>query len=118
MDGILPLDAEGAEMLSDAFDVLSLKEIKLSAMRGPVERDEQQDDEQLAMANAVMQVAQKKLISQVLTTRPDGDRGGVSSHLLPKVGVGEVEMDVPLLGGHWLHSCCVLLLKSSRGRCW
>ncbi|XP_072557992.1 condensin-2 complex subunit D3-L-like isoform X1 [Paramormyrops kingsleyae] len=65
VDGILPLDAEGAEILSDAFDVLSLKEIKLSAMRSPVERDEQQDDEQLAMANAVMQVAQKKLISQV-----------------------------------------------------
>uniref|UniRef100_A0A8C9T0G2 Condensin-2 complex subunit D3 n=1 Tax=Scleropages formosus TaxID=113540 RepID=A0A8C9T0G2_SCLFO len=67
VDGVLPLDTAGAELLSDTFDVLSLKEIKLSAMCNPVDRDEQMEDEPMAMAmaNAVMQVAQKKLISQV-----------------------------------------------------
>ncbi|KAL4608684.1 condensin-2 complex subunit D3 [Arapaima gigas] len=65
VDGVLPLDAEGAELLSDTFDVLSLKEIKLSAMRNPVDQYEPVEDEPMAMANAVMQVAQKKLISQV-----------------------------------------------------
>ncbi|KAJ8398975.1 hypothetical protein AAFF_G00416420 [Aldrovandia affinis] len=65
VDGELPLDAEGCELLSDTFEVLSLKEIKLSAMRSSADRDEQEDDDQMAMANAVMKVAQKKLISQV-----------------------------------------------------
>ncbi|KAG7483568.1 hypothetical protein MATL_G00039750 [Megalops atlanticus] len=65
VDVVLPLDEEGYELLSDTFEVLSLKEIKLSAMHCSADRDEQEEDDQMAMANAVMQVAQKKLISQV-----------------------------------------------------
>ncbi|KAL7981548.1 hypothetical protein Chor_005636 [Crotalus horridus] len=45
--------------------ILSCKEIKLSAMRSRPEEDIQPEEDELAMANAVMQVAQKKLISQV-----------------------------------------------------
>ncbi|KAJ8347580.1 hypothetical protein SKAU_G00261690 [Synaphobranchus kaupii] len=65
VDGILPLDSEGCELLSDTFEVLSLKEMKLSAMRGSADQDEPEEDDEMAMANAVMQVAQKRLISQV-----------------------------------------------------
>ncbi|KAJ8275937.1 hypothetical protein COCON_G00076890 [Conger conger] len=65
VEGVLPLDAEGCELLSDTFEVLSLKEIKLSAMRGSAERDELEEGDEMAMAQAVMQVAQKKLISHV-----------------------------------------------------
>ncbi|XP_062994944.1 condensin-2 complex subunit D3 [Elgaria multicarinata webbii] len=65
VDGVLPLDLEGSELLSDTFDILSCKEIKLSAMRSKPDDDIQPEDDELAMANAVMQVAQKKLISQV-----------------------------------------------------
>ncbi|KAG9351510.1 hypothetical protein JZ751_022761 [Albula glossodonta] len=65
VDGVLPLDTEGCELLSDTFEVLSLKEIKLSAMRSSADRDEPEEGDEMAMANAVMQVAQKKLISQV-----------------------------------------------------
>uniref|UniRef100_A0A803T7G9 Condensin-2 complex subunit D3 n=1 Tax=Anolis carolinensis TaxID=28377 RepID=A0A803T7G9_ANOCA len=65
VDGVLPLDMEANELLSDTFEILSCKEIKLSAMRSRPEDDLQPDEDELAMANAVMQVAQKKLISQV-----------------------------------------------------
>ncbi|XP_066495469.1 condensin-2 complex subunit D3 [Tiliqua scincoides] len=65
VDGILPLDLEASELLSDTFEILSSKEIKLTAMRSRPEEDIQPDEDELAMANAVMQVAQKKLISQV-----------------------------------------------------
>ncbi|XP_030077819.1 condensin-2 complex subunit D3 isoform X2 [Microcaecilia unicolor] len=66
VDGILPLDMEANDLLSDTFEVLSCKEIKLSAMRSKLSEDIQpDDDDEMAMANAVMQVAQKKLISQV-----------------------------------------------------
>ncbi|KAM4885566.1 condensin-2 complex subunit D3 [Sylvia borin] len=65
VDEILPLDQEGSELLSDTFAVLSCKEIKLSSMRSKPEEDIQPDEDEMAMANAVMQVAQKKLISQV-----------------------------------------------------
>ncbi|XP_029429112.1 condensin-2 complex subunit D3 [Rhinatrema bivittatum] len=65
VDGILPLDMEANDLLSDTFNVLSCKEIKLSAMRSKPGEDIQPDDDEMAMANAVMQVAQKKLISQV-----------------------------------------------------
>ncbi|NWU88406.1 CNDD3 protein, partial [Upupa epops] len=61
----LPLDLEASELLSDTFAVLSCKEIKLSTMRSQPETDIQPDLDEMAMANAVMQVAQKKLISQV-----------------------------------------------------
>ncbi|XP_048369194.1 condensin-2 complex subunit D3 [Sphaerodactylus townsendi] len=65
VDGILPLDMEASELLSDTFEILSCKEIKLSAMRSRPEEDLQPEEDEMAMANAVMQVAQKKLISQV-----------------------------------------------------
>ncbi|RMB92052.1 hypothetical protein DUI87_31581 [Hirundo rustica rustica] len=65
VDEVLPLDLEGSELLSDTFAVLSCKEIKLSSMRSRPEEDIQPDEDEMAMANAVMQVAQKKLISQV-----------------------------------------------------
>uniref|UniRef100_A0A8C3QGX2 Condensin-2 complex subunit D3 n=1 Tax=Cyanoderma ruficeps TaxID=181631 RepID=A0A8C3QGX2_9PASS len=65
VDEILPLDMEGSELLSDTFAVLSCKEIKLSSMRSKPEEDIQPEEDEMAMANAVMQVAQKKLISQV-----------------------------------------------------
>ncbi|KAJ6656043.1 hypothetical protein lerEdw1_004449 [Lerista edwardsae] len=65
VDGVLPLDLEASELLSDTFEILSSKEIKLSAMRSRPEEDIQPEEDELAMANAVMEVAQKKLISQV-----------------------------------------------------
>ncbi|NXP66967.1 CNDD3 protein, partial [Chloropsis cyanopogon] len=65
VDEVLPLDLEGSELLSDTFAVLSCKEIKLSSMRSRPEEDIQPDEDEMAMANAVIQVAQKKLISQV-----------------------------------------------------
>lgn len=64
MDSELPLDSEGSELLADTFDILSLKEMKLTAMSGPAAGEEPQEDE-MAMAKAVLQVAQKKLVSQV-----------------------------------------------------
>lgn len=65
MDEVLPLDLEASELLSDTFEILSCKEIKLSAMRSRPEEDLQPEEDRMAMADAVMQVAQKKLISQV-----------------------------------------------------
>ncbi|GCB74010.1 condensin-2 complex subunit D3 [Scyliorhinus torazame] len=64
VDGVLPLDMEANELLSDTFVVMSCKEIKLSSMRTKA-TDEAQVDDEMALANAVMQAAQKKLISQV-----------------------------------------------------
>lgn len=64
VDGMLPVDMEANELLSDTFVVMSCKEIKLTSFRTKSSDDAQLDDE-MAMANAVMQVAQKKLISQV-----------------------------------------------------
>ncbi|NWY02539.1 CNDD3 protein, partial [Nothoprocta ornata] len=65
VDKVLPLDLEASELLSDTFAILSCKEIKLSTMRSKPEDDVQPDEDEMAMANAVMQAAQKKLISQV-----------------------------------------------------
>ncbi|XP_072467730.1 condensin-2 complex subunit D3 isoform X2 [Notamacropus eugenii] len=65
VDGVLPLDMEANELLSDTFEVLSSKEIKLLAMRSKPDNDLHMEDDELAMANVVMQEAQKKLISQV-----------------------------------------------------
>lgn len=64
VDSELPLDSQASELLADTFDVLSLKEMKLTAMSGPAAGEEPQEDE-MAMAKAVLQVAQKKLVSQV-----------------------------------------------------
>lgn len=64
-DGILPLDMEASELLSDTFEVLSSKEIKLLAMRSKPDKDLLVEEDDMALANVVMQEAQKKLISQV-----------------------------------------------------
>ncbi|XP_006892915.1 PREDICTED: condensin-2 complex subunit D3 [Elephantulus edwardii] len=64
VDGILPLDMEANELLSDTFEILSSKEIKLLAMRSKPDKDLIEDDD-MALASVVMQEAQKKLISQV-----------------------------------------------------
>ncbi|XP_012865287.1 PREDICTED: condensin-2 complex subunit D3 [Dipodomys ordii] len=64
-DGILPLDMEASELLSDTFDVLSSKEIKLLAMRAKPCKDLLLEEDDMALANVVMQEAQIKLISQV-----------------------------------------------------
>nr|XP_055161159.1 condensin-2 complex subunit D3 isoform X1 [Nyctereutes procyonoides] len=63
-DGILPLDMEASELLSDTFEILSSKEIKLLAMRSKADKDLLEEDD-MALASAVMQEAQKRLISQV-----------------------------------------------------
>ncbi|KAL0994528.1 hypothetical protein UPYG_G00123530 [Umbra pygmaea] len=67
VDGEMPLDSDGAAVLGETFEVLSLKEIKLSALSGDTGAggDEPQEDDQMAMAKAVMQVAQKKAVYQV-----------------------------------------------------
>nr|KAF6466596.1 non-SMC condensin II complex subunit D3 [Rousettus aegyptiacus] len=64
-DGVLPLDMEASELLSDTFEVLSSKEIKLLAMRSKPDKDLLMEEDDMALANVVMQEAQKKLISQV-----------------------------------------------------
>ncbi|XP_036050224.1 condensin-2 complex subunit D3 [Onychomys torridus] len=63
-DGVLPLDMEASELLSDTFDILSSKEIKLLAMRAQACKDLLEEDD-MALANVVMQEAQMKIISQV-----------------------------------------------------
>ncbi|NWS73086.1 CNDD3 protein, partial [Crotophaga sulcirostris] len=65
VDNVLPLDMEASELLSDTFAVLSCKEIKLLTMRAKPTEDIQPEEDEMAMANVVMQVAQRKLISQV-----------------------------------------------------
>ncbi|KAM4609588.1 condensin-2 complex subunit D3-L-like [Discoglossus pictus] len=65
VDEVLPIDMDANELLSDIFEIMCCKEIKLSAMRAKPGEDIGVDDDEMAMANAVMQAAQKKLISQV-----------------------------------------------------
>ncbi|XP_076968507.1 condensin-2 complex subunit D3 isoform X2 [Tamandua tetradactyla] len=65
VDGVLPLDMEANELLTDTFDILSSREIKLLAMRAKPDKDLLAEDDDMALANVVMQEAQKKLISQV-----------------------------------------------------
>ncbi|KAM6915873.1 condensin-2 complex subunit D3 [Xenentodon cancila] len=67
-DEELPLDTEGAEILSETFNILSLKEMKLQAISSPAvgAAGEEPEEENMAnMAKAVLQVAQKKVVSQV-----------------------------------------------------
>ncbi|KAM4600057.1 condensin-2 complex subunit D3 [Fundulus diaphanus] len=67
-DEELPLDADGAEILSETFNVLSLEEFKLQAVSAPVggAGGEEPEEEMVAtMTKAVLQVAQKKVLSQV-----------------------------------------------------
>lgn len=69
------MDADGAEILSETFNVLSLKEMKLQAMSstaGGVAGEEPEEEERMAtMAKAVLQAAQKKVVSQVSWLNPD-----------------------------------------------
>lgn len=55
---------EASELLSDTFDILSSKEIKLLAMRAQASKELLEEDD-VALANVVMQEAQMKIISQV-----------------------------------------------------
>lgn len=67
-DDELPLDADGAEILSETFNVLSLKEFKLQAISAPAggAGGEDPEEENVAtMTKVVLQVAQKKVVSQV-----------------------------------------------------
>ncbi|XP_029376498.1 condensin-2 complex subunit D3 isoform X2 [Echeneis naucrates] len=67
-DEELPLDTDGAEILSETFNILSLKEMKLQAMSAPADTpagEEPEEDNMATMAKAVLQAAQKKVVSQV-----------------------------------------------------
>ncbi|KAK5908137.1 hypothetical protein CgunFtcFv8_016218 [Champsocephalus gunnari] len=67
-DDELPLDADGADILSETFRILSLKEMKLQAISRPAggaAAEEVEEENMATMARAVMQAAQKKVVSQV-----------------------------------------------------
>lgn len=64
-DEELPLDEDGADILAETFNVLSLKEMKLQAMSSPAGGTAGEEPEDENMAKAVLQVAQKKVVSQV-----------------------------------------------------
>ncbi|KAM9364165.1 LOW QUALITY PROTEIN: condensin-2 complex subunit D3-L-like [Pholidichthys leucotaenia] len=67
-DEELPLDADGAEILSETFNILTLKEMKLQAMSasaGGATAEEGEEENMATMAKAIMQAAQKKVVSQV-----------------------------------------------------
>lgn len=68
VDEELPLDADGAEILSETFSILSLKEMKLkaiSAAAGGAAGEEPEEENMATMTKAVLQAAQKKVVSQV-----------------------------------------------------
>lgn len=73
-DEELPLDTDGAEILGETFNILSLKEMKLQAISstaGAVAGEEPEEEERMAtMAKAVLQAAQKKVVSQVSNLNP------------------------------------------------
>nr|XP_057933189.1 condensin-2 complex subunit D3 isoform X3 [Doryrhamphus excisus] len=67
-DEQLPLDAEGADILSETFNILTLKEMKLqvmSALHGGAAAEEAEEENMAAMAKVVLQAAQNKVVSQV-----------------------------------------------------
>ncbi|XP_062364554.1 condensin-2 complex subunit D3 [Cinclus cinclus] len=66
VDEVLPLDLEGSELLSDAFSVLSCKEIKLSGMRSKPEEDIQPDENEMSMKNLISQVQKKYFIENII----------------------------------------------------
>ncbi|XP_005058897.1 PREDICTED: condensin-2 complex subunit D3, partial [Ficedula albicollis] len=66
VDEVLPLDLEGSELLSDAFAILSCKEIKLSGMRSRTEEDIQPDENELSMKNLISQVQKKYFIEHII----------------------------------------------------
>uniref|UniRef100_A0A3Q3JDK2 Condensin complex subunit 1 C-terminal domain-containing protein n=1 Tax=Monopterus albus TaxID=43700 RepID=A0A3Q3JDK2_MONAL len=67
-DEELLLDADGAELLSETFSILSLKEMKLQAVCAPsggTAGEEPEEENMATMAKAVLQAAQKKVVSEV-----------------------------------------------------
>ncbi|XP_049592044.1 condensin-2 complex subunit D3 [Syngnathus scovelli] len=60
----LPLNADAEDILSDTFNILTLKEMKLQAT-GSAAGEEQDEENMSTMAKAVFQAAQNKVISQV-----------------------------------------------------
>uniref|UniRef100_A0AAX7W6D2 Condensin complex subunit 1 C-terminal domain-containing protein n=1 Tax=Astatotilapia calliptera TaxID=8154 RepID=A0AAX7W6D2_ASTCA len=67
-DEELPLDADGANILSETFNILSLKEFKLQTIcssAGAAAGEEAEEENMATMAKAVLQAAQKKVVSQV-----------------------------------------------------
>lgn len=68
-DEELPLDQDGAEILSETFSILSLKEMKLhvgsGAAGGAAGEDGDEDGGIATMTKKVLQAAQKKLVQQV-----------------------------------------------------
>uniref|UniRef100_A0AAQ5ZYB1 Condensin complex subunit 1 C-terminal domain-containing protein n=1 Tax=Amphiprion ocellaris TaxID=80972 RepID=A0AAQ5ZYB1_AMPOC len=63
-DEELPLDADGAEILSETFSILSLKEMNVQAILTPA-GEEPEEENMATMTKAVLQAAQKKVVSQV-----------------------------------------------------
>ncbi|KAL2078279.1 hypothetical protein ACEWY4_025964 [Coilia grayii] len=59
VDQTMPLDEDGAALLSDTFDVLALKELKLSATTSTADGADEAQDEQAIIVKTI----QKKLIS-------------------------------------------------------
>lgn len=62
------MDADGAEILSETFNILSLKEMKLQAISTPAggaSGEEPEEENMATMAKVVLQAAQKKVVSQV-----------------------------------------------------
>lgn len=72
-DEELPLDQEGAEILSETFSILSLKEMKLhagstaaaAAAGGAAGEDGDEEGSIATMTKKVLQAAQKKVVQQV-----------------------------------------------------
>ncbi|XP_077468877.1 condensin-2 complex subunit D3 [Stigmatopora argus] len=65
-DEELPLDADGSDILSETFHILTLKEMKLQAMFQPLTSGDEQEEANMAtMAKVVLQTAQNKVASQV-----------------------------------------------------
>lgn len=67
-DEELPLDADGAAILSETFNILSLKEMKLQAISAPAGSaagEEPEEENMATMAKVVLQAARKKVVSQV-----------------------------------------------------
>lgn len=83
-DKELHLDADGAAILSETFQILSLKEMKLQTISAPAEGisgEEGEEENMATMAKVVLQAAQKKLVSQV---------GGVNTRLLVQCKFGDI----------------------------
>ncbi|KAK6973017.1 Condensin-2 complex subunit D3 [Biomphalaria glabrata] len=65
VDKVIPLDAEGSQILIDALAILSSREIKLSTLRGKGS-EETPDETTIDLAKVVTATAKKVLITQVV----------------------------------------------------